>query len=160
MPKADIKDWKHVDTDPVDSPDSSPVRGGRGGVLGKGKAARVAVGRSSNPLKRVHGEVGDGGAPRAKRFKDGNGKLFFWTCVCNFLVSFLSTQPPPDRGYIANVAVYRSVTAATTGGWARCSAWMAATTHIAITARCLTRTTAPKSRSPRFRLKVRSRWMG
>jgi hypothetical protein len=93
MPKADIKDWKHVDTDAVDLPGNSPGKGRRDSILGKG--GQVAVGRSSNPRKRVRSQAGDGGAPRAKRFKDGNGRVFFWTCVCTF--RFLSFYSTPAR---------------------------------------------------------------
>ncbi|KAK4033427.1 hypothetical protein C8A01DRAFT_40122 [Parachaetomium inaequale] len=76
VPKADIKDWKHVDTDPVDSPANSP---------GKGRRPKwVPVARTGKSRKRVYSGGGDDGASRAKRFKDGNGKVFFWTCCfCN-----------------------------------------------------------------------------
>ena len=102
LPKADIKDWKHVDTDPVDtSPENSPGKGRRGGLGGVGRLA----GR-----KRAYRDDGESGSARAKRFKDGSGnggKVLFWTCVRFFPFGFrLAPYPSPvsvlQHGTVAN----------------------------------------------------------
>lgn len=86
LPKADIKDWKHIETDPVDaSPENSPGKERRASLGGAGRLA----GR-----KRAYHEVGESGIARTKRSKDGSGsggKVFIWTCVrfC-FLFNFSS----------------------------------------------------------------------
>ncbi|KAK4156255.1 hypothetical protein C8A00DRAFT_30850 [Chaetomidium leptoderma] len=72
MPKAYIKDWKHVDTDPVESPDNNTP----------GKGRRSA--RAGNSRKRsLHGDKDDGSS-RAKRRREGGGgsgkKVTLWTC--------------------------------------------------------------------------------
>lgn len=74
FPKADIINWKHIDTDPVDTPASSPA---------KSKRAAGSASRAGKSRKRARGGGGDDGAPNAKRFKDGNGKVWFWVCVCS-----------------------------------------------------------------------------
>ncbi|KAK3301287.1 uncharacterized protein B0H64DRAFT_383137, partial [Chaetomium fimeti] len=68
--KEGIENWKHIDTDPVDTPDTPP---------GKSKRAGGSASRAGKSRKRVHGG-GDDELPRAKRFKDGNGKMWFWIC--------------------------------------------------------------------------------
>ncbi|KAK4244917.1 hypothetical protein C7999DRAFT_16857 [Corynascus novoguineensis] len=74
MPKADIKDWKHVDVDHLDPPDGSPGKPRRS----KGQPTAPA----GNSRKRAYGGDGDDGGSRAKRFRDGRGKVWFWTCCC------------------------------------------------------------------------------
>ncbi|KAH6649856.1 hypothetical protein F5144DRAFT_588478 [Chaetomium tenue] len=70
LPKADINNWKHIDTDPLDTPASSPT---------KSKRAGLSASRAGKSRKRVHGGTDDS-LPRGKRFKDGNGKVWFWFC--------------------------------------------------------------------------------
>jgi hypothetical protein len=95
LPKADIRDWKHVDMETLESPGSSRSSPGRDGnsraLAAQVGAVGVVVG-SNNPRKRGYGGEGEGGAARAKRVKDGRGggnKDVFWLCVC----SFSSTRP-------------------------------------------------------------------
>lgn len=77
VPKADIKDWKYVDADPLDPPDS-PGRG------------RPGSGRSR---KRLHGSDDSAEPVRSKRAKgSGSQREFFWTCVCS-----IPRILPPDH---------------------------------------------------------------
>ncbi|KAH6845085.1 hypothetical protein B0I37DRAFT_355594 [Chaetomium sp. MPI-CAGE-AT-0009] len=69
--KEGIENWKHIDTDPVDAPDTPPGKSKRAG----GSAPRVGKSR-----KRAHTGGGDDDAPRAKRLKDGDGTVWFWVC--------------------------------------------------------------------------------
>jgi hypothetical protein len=90
VPKADIRDWKHVDMDPLESPGGSPGRGNNGRSLAS--AVRGAAG-VNHPRKRAYGGDGDSGLSRAKRLKDGRvggSKDVFWLCVCSF-----PPCPPP-----------------------------------------------------------------
>jgi len=75
MTKVDIKNWKHVDTDALEAPANSPGKARRP----KGPPTARA-GKSGKSNKRGYGGDGEDGASRAKRFKDGNGKAWFWTC--------------------------------------------------------------------------------
>jgi hypothetical protein len=96
MPKADIKDWKYVDTDPLDSPASSPGRGERE----RWADAAAAGGSMSNPRKR-HNTTSDeedaGGTSRKSKRPRGNngGKRgdVFWVCVSCFLRHNISDTP-------------------------------------------------------------------
>ncbi len=66
MPKADIRDWKHVDADPSEFPDLAVM------------AAR-ASGEKGNARKRGHD--GEGSDSKAKRRKEGGGSEEYWVCV-------------------------------------------------------------------------------
>ncbi|KAK4241342.1 hypothetical protein C8A03DRAFT_12433 [Achaetomium macrosporum] len=76
MPKADIKDWKYVDTDPLDSPASTP---------GRDKERRD--GSPTNPRKRHNTSDEDaGGSKRSKRLRSSGGRrgdVFWICCACN-----------------------------------------------------------------------------
>lgn len=84
LPKADINNWKHIDTDPLDTPASSPA---------KSKRVGLAASRAGKSRKRVHGGTDDS-LPRVKRFKDGNGKVWFWLCVRPPRPPPLTCRPP------------------------------------------------------------------
>ncbi|KAK4104047.1 hypothetical protein N658DRAFT_240116 [Parathielavia hyrcaniae] len=97
LPKADIRDWKHVDTDPVEPSRSSPGKGGGGGSGGGGASRDTALTPSSpslvmasstgsNPRKRPRDGDGEASA-RAKRVKDGrvpraNVAVLWECCSC------------------------------------------------------------------------------
>lgn len=103
MPKRDISEWKHVDTDPATSsasPSDMPMKS-----KGKGKARErdglsMSLGRNRLPawltssfnnstpksLKRPSSPGGEPGASdsRVKRSKSSSAKReIFWTCVCS-----------------------------------------------------------------------------
>jgi hypothetical protein len=115
VPKADIKDWKHVDTDPLESssssPDSgSPARGRRDGSAARGgRPEWVHVPRSGSGFrKRPHSSGREGEASsRAKRAKSGRGgkRDTWWSCVCHTCLAFLSLclsplpSPPPLQSF-------------------------------------------------------------
>ncbi|KAK4122321.1 hypothetical protein N657DRAFT_499390 [Parathielavia appendiculata] len=89
LPKADIRDWKHVDTDPVESPRSSPDKGAssfrESGRRSPTPSSSVTRSSGSNPRKRVHGrdEDCDASSSRAKRLRNGRAsgsKEAFWEC--------------------------------------------------------------------------------
>lgn len=75
MPKADIKEWKHVDTDPVDP----------AGTLGKGRReGSSASARHRSTRKRPYSpdENATAALRAAKRSKSGAGNRdIYWTCV-------------------------------------------------------------------------------
>lgn len=86
--KVDIKDWKHIEPDPVDaSPENSPAKERRASLGDAGKLA----GR-----KRAYHEVGELGPAKVKRSKDGSGgggKVVIWTCVRFFFLSDFTSCP-------------------------------------------------------------------
>ncbi|KAL2167616.1 hypothetical protein VTG60DRAFT_1052 [Thermothelomyces hinnuleus] len=72
LPKADIKDWKHVDTESIESQASPPGKSRRS----KGKPMVLA----GKARKRGYDGGGDDGSSRSKRLKDGKGMVWFWEC--------------------------------------------------------------------------------
>ncbi|KAL2017638.1 hypothetical protein VTK56DRAFT_1906 [Thermocarpiscus australiensis] len=71
MPRADIKDWKHVEPDTFDP----PVR------PGKGRYARSGDGQPTGSRKRLHGSAEDASPSRSKRSKGSSGRRdIFWNC--------------------------------------------------------------------------------
>ncbi|AEO62389.1 uncharacterized protein THITE_2106500 [Thermothielavioides terrestris NRRL 8126] len=106
VPKADIKDWKHVDTDPLESSSSSPDggspgRGRRDGSARGGRPEWVHVPRSASGFrKRPHSSGRDGEASsRAKRAKNGRGgkRDTWWSCCsCKMYWSLALTNKCMD----------------------------------------------------------------
>ncbi|KAL1837970.1 hypothetical protein VTJ49DRAFT_3178 [Mycothermus thermophilus] len=70
MRKANIGDWKHLVRTPRPSSGQSQ----------QDAAGPVGDQADNGHRKRGHSESGDAGPSRAKRHKDGNGKLVFWIC--------------------------------------------------------------------------------
>ncbi|KAK3309055.1 uncharacterized protein B0T15DRAFT_392374 [Chaetomium strumarium] len=93
MPKADIKDWKYVDIDPLDSPACSPggpetERWGDAGGGGGGGGG----GSTTNPRKR-HNTASDddasaGPSKKSKRLRSSSsgkrGDVFWICCACGY----------------------------------------------------------------------------
>lgn len=87
VPKADIRDWKHVDTDAVDPPGSRAKGNKR--ERSSGRAALIDA-QAPESRKRGYDSDQDAGAPRAKRPK----KDYFWSCVrCRLGLSPLCPRP-------------------------------------------------------------------
>lgn len=79
VPKADIKDWKHVDPNPNEHPDLAMMA-----------RAKLEKGNS-----RKRGHDGDGSGAKAKRRKGEKGTEEYWVCVCaSLLLDPLKTTPP------------------------------------------------------------------